>query len=133
MRFNQGGLVRSRLWFLVVAVLFSSVVCSHHKSDEPQPLIGPVRVMVTNNYALPVEISASGGSISQRLGTVHPGMKAEFVIPANVTSTGVAELQASLISSQNTFKSGHLILNPGAFAVFVIGTRLFNSTVSIHP
>jgi hypothetical protein len=92
-----------------------------------------VRVEVRSNHALPVEIYAIGSGITQRLGTVDPGMDAHFVIPANLTKSGSVVLQASPTASSQRFRSGELLLAPGTIVELIVAPQLFSSTGTLRP
>ncbi len=119
---------------LVLCLLLSAPACARGggEEDSPAPDDSPVRVEVTNNYALPVEIYAVGAGINQRLGTVHPGMAAQFPIPQNVVSSGAVELRAEAGGVNQPFRSGQLLLAPGTIVDFRVMPQLFNSTVTLR-
>jgi hypothetical protein len=119
-------------WALVPCLLLWASACAKGGADDPRPDDSPVRVEVTNQYALPVEISAFGSGISQRLGRVDPGMKAHFVIPANLTRSGSVELQASPTANER-FRSGALLLAPGTIVELNVAPQLFSSTATLRP
>jgi hypothetical protein len=118
---------------IVVGLLLTGSACSHGKTGEVDPAPAPVRVEVTNNYGLPMEIEAVGSGINQRLGVVHPGMVGKFIVPRNLLSSGSVQFQAHPSARGQLFRSGELLLAPGSIADFVISPQLFNSTVTIRP
>ena len=122
-----------RVWMLLAVLLVSVLACAKGNPDDPQPNGSPVRVEVTNNHALPIQIYAVGGGINQRLGTVHPGMNAHFVVPANIVGSGSVELLASPPASNERFRSGQLLLAPGTIVEFIVAPQLFNSTATLRP
>jgi len=115
---------------LIPGLLLAGVACGG-TNTTPGPAESPARVEATNNYALPVEIYAVGSGITQRLGTVHPGMSGHFVIPPNMVGNGVVEFQAR--TNTQTYRSGPIMLAPGRVVDFRIAAQLFNSTVSLQP
>jgi len=121
------------LWALVPCLLLWTTACAKGGPDEPGPNDSPVRVEVRSHHALPVEIYAIGSGITQRLGTVDPGMDALFVIPANLTMSGSVELQASPTASSQRFRSGALLLAPGTIVVLNVAPQLFSSTATLRP
>jgi hypothetical protein len=123
--------VLRRLW-LVPGLLLCAACAGGGGPDEPRPSDSPVRVEVINRHALPVEIYAVGNGINQRLGVVHPGMNAQFPIPANVTNSGSVELQAGPTASRQRFRSGQLLLAPGTIVELVVATQLFSSTATLR-
>lgn len=122
-----------RVWTPLPAFLSIAFACARGGADEPHPNDSPVRVEVTNRHALPVEIYAFGHGINKRLGTVHPGMNAHFAIPANLTTSGAVELEASLTASGERFRSGELLLAPGTIVQLIVAPQLFNSTATLRP
>ena len=121
-----------RVWMLV-PVLLLCTACARGNPDEPHPSDSPVRVEVTNRHALAVEVYAMGHGVTRRLGTVHPGMDAHFVIPANITTSGAVELEAAPAASRQRFRSGQLLLAPGTIVELVVAPQLFNSTATLRP
>lgn len=123
-----------RVWMLIPVLLLCTAACARAGSDDqPHPSDSPVRVEVTNRHALPVEIYAAGGGSSRRLGTVHPGMSAQFAIPANITNSGDVELEAGPNASGQRFRSGPLLLAPGTIVQLIVAPQLFNSTATLRP
>ena len=124
-------------WIIVMAALLLPLsACRHRTADgdeapPPEPS-APVTVEVVNNFALPVEIYAIGSGTETRLGTVHPGMEATFVIPQSVRSTTTVELQAHAASTTRIGSSGPLLLAPGSIVDFTVTSTLFNSTAVIR-
>ena len=120
------------VWMLVPALVLWGSACGKGGTDDVQPSDGPVRVEVTNNHALPIEIYAMSHGTSQRLGTVHPGMEGLFSISANLTRQGSVELQALPTASTQRFSSGDLLLAPGTIVELIISPQLFNSTATLR-
>jgi hypothetical protein len=119
---------------LVPGLLLACSACARGGGEgEPTPNDSPVRVEVTNNYALPIEIYAVGSGITHRMGTVDPGMAGRFVIPQNLIGSGSVELQARPGTTKPPFRSGPLLLAPGRIVDFVIAPQLFNSTATLRP
>ena len=100
---------------------------------SPSPNDNPVRVRGHQRHPLAIEVYAIGTGIDQRLGTVHPGMNSEFVIPPNLTTSGGVELQAVAGGQQPAFRSGPLLLAPGSVVDLIVTPQLFNSTVTLRP
>ena len=124
-----------RVWNLVAGLLLLVTACSGGGgAEEPQPqtVDNPVRVRVSNNYPLPIEVFAIGAGTTHRMGTVHPGMSGEFVLPQNLLGSGGVELQAKPSAESQTFRSEPLILAPGTVVDFAITPQLFNSTVTLR-
>jgi hypothetical protein len=121
-------------WVLVAGLLLTGTACSHHRSEEPQPVGSPVRIEVRNKYGLPMEVYAVGAGTRHRLGIVQPGMLSQFVVPHSVLGSGTVEFQAQPSATAGELaRSGPLLLSPGAVVDFVITAQLFNSTATIRP
>jgi hypothetical protein len=120
---------------MLLPMLLTASACGRRGGGDdgaPPPTDSPVRVEVTNNNALPVEVYAVGSGITHRLGTVHPGMDAHFVIPQNLIGSGGVELQARPGTAGQPFRSGQLLLAPGTIVDFQVTPQLFNSTVTLR-
>jgi hypothetical protein len=107
--------------------------CSHSGGGEVRPTEIPVSVEVTNHHALPMEVSAFASGITQRLGTVHPGMSSHFTVPTNLVGNGSVKFEARPSGGGQAFRSGEILLAPGAVIDFTIQAQLFNSTVTRRP
>jgi hypothetical protein len=119
---------------LIPGLLLTASACAHSGGgDEPQPTRTPVSVEVSNQNALPMDVYVLGSGITHRLGTVHPGMDGRFVVPQNLVGGGSVRFEARPTGEGPPFRSGDLLLAPGAAVDFVIGARLFNSTVTRRP
>jgi hypothetical protein len=121
------------VWALVPSLLLCASACAKGGTDSPNPHNSPVRVEVTNRNPLPIEVYAVGNGIEHRLGTVHPGMNAQFAIPANLTTSGGVELLAAPTQSKQRFRSGELLLAPGTIVDLIVAPQLFSSTATIRP
>jgi len=91
---------------------------------------GGVRIALA---AVDVEVYAFATGMERRLGTVEPGMKASFVVPPNLTTSGDVELQVSPAASSQRFRSGSLLLAPGSIVDLIVAPQLFSSTATIRP
>jgi hypothetical protein len=115
---------------LIPALVLTMSACAHSGPTEAKPVTGSVEVQVTNQNALPMEVYATGSGISHRLGTVHPGMNGNFVLPKNLVGSGSVQFEARPSGGGRPFRSGEVLLAPGAFVQFQIAPQLFNSTVN---
>jgi hypothetical protein len=79
-----------------------------------------------------MEVEAVGSGARHRLGMVHPGMAAHFVVPQNLIGTGGVELLVHPSASRQQFSSGPLLLAPGTIVDFMIAPQLFNSTATLR-
>jgi hypothetical protein len=122
---------------LVPALLLTASACAHSGGGggggEIKPSDIPVYVEVTNQHALPMEIYAFASGITHRVGTVHPGMSGHFVIPQTLVGSGSVRFEAHPNGGGQPFRSGDLLLAPGAVVDFRIAPQLFNSTVTRRP
>jgi hypothetical protein len=121
------------LGLLVPALLLVSSACARSGGDEVAPTTTPVTIEVLNRYALPVDVYAFGSGISQRLGVVEPGMRADFSLPQNMIGGGAVRFEARPGGSGQPFTSGEILLAPGSVVDFVVAPQLFNSTVTRRP
>lgn len=119
---------------ILVLGLVLAAACSRAKPGEAGPDISPVRIEVKSSYGQPLEIYAIGAGGQQRLGMVHPGMSAHFVVPQPLVGAGGVEFQARPTAAGGpTFRSGPLLLAPGAVVDLILKPQLFSSTASIRP
>jgi hypothetical protein len=125
--------VPRRVRALIPILLLCAVACAKGSTESAAPSNEPVRVEVVNRHPLAVEVYAFGTGIERRLGTVEPGMKASFVIPPNLTTSGDVELQVSPAASNQRFRSGGLLLAAGSIVDLIVAPQLFSSTATIRP
>jgi hypothetical protein len=119
------------LGVVVPALLLTASACARSGAgDEPEPSEGRVYVGVTNQHALPMEVYALASGITHRMGTVHPGMGSQFFLPQNLVGSGSVRFEARPSGGGPPFRSGDLLLAPGAIVEFMIAAQLFNSTVT---
>jgi hypothetical protein len=118
------------LRIVVPALLLTASACAHSGGGEAAPAAGSVEVSVTNQNALPMEVYATGSGINHRMGTVYPGMNGHFVIPQTLVGNGSVRFEARPSGGGQPFRSGDLLLAPGALVEFMIAAQLFNSTVT---
>lgn len=125
-------LVDVKQWTLILGVVLACA-CANKGGDDVEPVEAPTAsVEVRNDHALPVEIFAAGAGAGQRLGTVHPGMRGSFSIPPSLLAGGSVEIQVRTASGQ-LFRSGPLLLAPGAVVDVAVPTQLFNTTATVRP
>jgi hypothetical protein len=123
-----------RGWWVLTGLLLTGAACARHRAGQVNPVNHtPVRVEVKSHYGLPMEVYALGGGITHRLGIVHPEMASQFVVPENLLGNGTVILEARPTVSGPRFRSGELLLAPGAVVDLVIAAQLFNSTATIRP
>ena len=125
------------LRLLVPTLLLTATACAHSGGGEAKPEIRetgiPAYVEVRNQHALPMEVYAFASGITQRLGTVLPGMSGRFTIPQNLIGNGSVRFEARPSGGGQPFRSGETLLEPGSVVDFEIAAQLFNSTVTRRP
>ena len=125
------------LRLVVPALLLTATACAHSGGGEAKPEIRetgiPAYIEVRNQHALPMEVYAFASGITQRLGTVHPGMSGRFTIPPNLIGNGSVRFEARASGGGQPFRSGEILLEPGAVVDLEIAAQLFNSTVTRRP
>jgi hypothetical protein len=121
-----------RSWILVAGLLAAGSACAHPggaAAGAPSPTAA-VRLEVTNNNGLPVEVYVVGSGASRRLGLVSPGMVGRFVIPQGMLGNGPIEVEAR--GGAEVIRSGRLLLAPGQVVDFRVGTRQVSSTATVR-
>ena len=125
------------LRLLVPALILSAAACSHSGGGEAKPEIRETGITAyveaQNQHALPMEVYAFASGITQRLGTVHPGMSGRFTIPQNLIGNGSVRFEARPSGGGQPFRSGEILLEPGSVVDFEIAAQVFNSTVTRRP
>lgn len=128
--------MQHRLRSLIPLLVFAALACAKPNPDEVAPTGAPVHVEVDNRNGQPVEISVTGSGANQRLGVVHPGMKAHFIVPSNLLANGSIEFFAAPGAPGTrspVYRSGSLLVAPGRVIDMLIAAVLFNSKTSIRP
>lgn len=123
--------MRCGLWMLVAGLLVTAAACAHGggATGEVQPASAPVRLEVTNNNNLAMQIYVVGSGVSRRLGTVEPGMVGRFAIPQGMLGNGPIEVEAR---GAQVIRSGQLLLAAGQVIDFRIGTSQIASTATVR-
>ena len=125
------------LRLVVPALLLTATACAHSSGGEAKPEIReagiPAYIEVRNQHALPMEVYAFASGITQRLGTVHPGMSGRYTIPQNLIGNGSVRFEVRPSGGGQPFRSGEILLEPGAVVDLEIAAQLFNSTVTRRP
>jgi len=126
--------VRRRWYVTAVGLLLAGTACARGPGGGAvSPADAPVRVEVTNRFALPVEVYAVGAGMRYRLGMVHPGMVARLTVPPAMVGGGQVEFHAGPNAGGGTYRSGGLLLSPGSIVDLVIEAQLFASTATLRP
>lgn len=98
------------------------------------PRDGRVRVNVTNNYALPVDVSAMASGIVYRMGTVAPGIVGHFLLRrAMLAGGGMVEFAAQPAGTEPPVRSGQMLLQEGDVVDFEITSHLIASYARVRP
>jgi hypothetical protein len=116
-------------------LLLVGSACGSSRAEAPGPADAPVRVVVTNNYALALEIFVTGGGTTHRMGSVDPGMEGRFVVPPGMIGSGPLEFEAHpppRAATRERAASGPILVSPGAIVDFVLKQRLFSSTATLR-
>jgi hypothetical protein len=126
--------MRRKSWILMAGVLVTGSACAHRggaAGGAPPPATAAVRLEVTNDNSLPMEVYVVGAGVSRRLGLVSPGMVGRFVIPQGMLGDGPIEVEAR--GGAEVIRSGQLLLAAGQVVDFKVGTRQMNSTATVRP
>lgn len=119
------------------AVVLLATGCAKTVKEATPDAGARVHLEVTNNFALPVDISVSSTGTVRRLGTVHPGMSAHFVVPPNLIGGQnvqfIAQPVTSANSVQNVYRSADLLLAPGNIVDMSVHAVIFNSVTTVRP
>jgi hypothetical protein len=113
--------------------MLSAIGCAKSGTDDAEPVEAPsATVEVRNDHALPVELFVVATGSNQRLGTVYPGMRDSFSVPPAYLGGGSVEMQVRTAAG-HVFRSGPLLLSPGAVVDVSVMPQLFNSTAIVRP
>jgi len=128
----RGAMIR-RAGILVAGMALYGSGCAKSGGDDVEPVDAPsAAVEVRNDNPLPIELFVVGTGTNQRLGTVHPGMQGRFSVPPAILAGGSVEIQVRTASG-GMFRSGPLLLAPGAVVDVSVTPQLFNSTAIVRP
>jgi len=99
----------------------------------PEPR--PVRVNVTNNYAMPAEIYAIACGTQHRLGLAYPGLVSHYVLPqAMLACGGTVEFVAQPTgTNDHPVRGGEELVQAGDVVEFQITTHLIASYTAVKP
>lgn len=117
-----------------MAALLTVAACRRHPPGEVVPIDrSPARVEAVNLYAVPVEVLAAGNGTVARLGRVDPGMRSGFAIPQGIIGQGSVEIRVHPTVSGPVWRSGPLLLYPGAIVDLTVTAHFSNSLAVIRP
>ena len=104
-------------------------------STRVTPRERPVRVNVTNHYAMPAEIYAVGCGTQHRLGLAYPGLVSHYVLPqALLACGGMVEFVAQPTgTNDHPVSAGEELLQPGDVVTFEITMHLVASYTAVRP
>ena len=116
---------------LLSALLVVSTACAHHHTAEgATPAPAPVRVEVTNNHTMQLDVWAVIPSVSRRLGTIAPGAEKTFLVPADFAQSGQVQIQVQGVGGGDPLSTSDLTLLPGD-VVHVMITAQYELTFTI--
>ncbi len=102
-------------------------------SEPPRPENDTVVVIVTDNYALPMEIYASAAGTTYRLGLVDPGIERRFVLQPDLLATNqqvTFVAQASGVGPR--VEAEPIYVAPGDVIDFILETNLIGSRAVVR-
>jgi hypothetical protein len=122
---------------LIVGLLLASSACAYgtgtardtRQAHDPG---GAVQLNITNHNNGPMEVYAAGSGTSYRMGTVYPGLAGRFVVRPGMITNGPVEFLARSGNSGPLFRSGQLLLSPGAIVDFEIANNPLNSIAAVR-
>lgn len=121
---------------IALGLALAALSCAHpHGStSEASTAAAPpqVRVHVTNNYSVPVDIWALGAGIRQRLGTVAPGIARTFTLDPAIAGSGLVELAADIGPNDSPVWSGQVQIATGDQIDFEIATHPAASRIRVR-
>jgi hypothetical protein len=125
-------------WVLGAGLLLAGSACSRSRAAAPdtaeaQPAEALVRVHVINHYREDMQIIASGGGSTQRLGLVAAGLERDFDIPQVLVGTGAVAFVAQPSGRGPIVRSDQVRVRRGAIVDFEITTNLINSNATVRP
>ena len=103
-------------------------------SQPPRAVDDTVWVIITNNYALPMEIYATGTGTTYRLGVVDPGIKREFRLRRDLLATNhVVTFTAQASGVGPRYVADPVYISAGDVVDFIIATNVIGSRVDVRP
>jgi hypothetical protein len=79
-----------------------------------------------------MEVYAAGSGTSYRMGTVYPGLASRFVVRPGMITNGPVEFLARSGNGGPLFRSGRLLLTPGAIVDFELANHPLNSIATVR-
>jgi len=119
-----------------VVSLLAATAClfGSHKAGTEGGTDDRVRLNVTNNYSLAVEVWAGAAGASYRMGLVAPGIVGHFVLRRSMlASGGMVEFVAKPVGTEPPVSSGRMLLKEGDVVDFEIATLLIGSYAKVRP
>ncbi len=114
---------RTMAWVTALVISSAAAACTGNGglNGTVQPVSGAASMQVTNNSQLAMDVYARSNGITQRLGTVTPGLNSSFVLQPEMLRDGPIELFAQPIGGGRVIRSGALAVSPGGIVDFYIG------------
>lgn len=124
-------------WILVAALLLPSSGCAYglrpaKGTTRAQDAGGAVQLNITNHNNGPMVVYAVGSGTSYLMGTVYPGLAGHFVVRPGMISSGPVEFLARPRNGGRPFRSGELLLHPGAVVDFDVWDYAVTSPASVR-
>ena len=121
-----------------VLSLLTATAClfgSHKGADAGRDTADSrVEVNVTNNYSLPVEVSASASGTTYRMGLVAPGIVGHFKLRRSMlASGGMGEVVAKPVGTEPPVLSGEMLLQEGGLVEFEVAMHLLGGYAKGRP
>ena len=119
-------------WMLMAGLLVPGAACAHGggaAAGAPQPAPAAVRLEVTNNNGMLMEIYVVASGASRRLGVVATGTVGRFVIPQGMLGNGPIEVEA--LAPAQAIRSGRLLVVAGQVIDFQIGPQQGGSRATV--
>jgi len=125
--------------FAAMASLLALAACATgrgagSRSAAVTPDDPPVRVNVTNNYAMPAEIYAIACGTQHRLGLAYPGLVSHYVLPQAFLECGstVEFVAQPTGTNDHPVRAGEEMLQPGDVVDFQITMHLIASYTAVR-
>jgi len=125
------------LWILVAGLLLPSSACAYglgsaKNTARAQDARGAVQLNITNHNNGPMVVYAVGSGTSYLMGTVYPGLTSHFVVRPAMITNGPVEFEARPRNGGRLFRSGELLLHPGAIVDFDVWDYAVTSPASVR-
>jgi hypothetical protein len=119
---------------VVLALGATAAACGRNaglQTNSAQPAASSVALHVNNDYALAMDVYTYAGGVSNRLGTVSPGMSTTFTLPPYLLRNGLIQVYAYPIGGGPEVASPPLTLQAGETVDFHIALNLINTMTMV--